>query len=194
VTLLSAIAAALALVLGILIGRIDSGTPQAVAPASPPATSMAAVTAPVVQEEIAAAAAADAAAPVATVTEDAAPEAGAAEGTSGLVFFDAPKLIVSKRAVVAALPLRHLNHTRRAVRVNWRIVDGTAVAGRDYAGPSSGTETFVEGHSFRILYVPIVANPGATRDRTFTVELTGVTPGASFGPTPSIEVTILGGP
>jgi hypothetical protein len=52
----------------------------------------------------------------------------------------------------------------------------------------------VEGHSFRILYVPIVANPGATRDRTFTVELTGVTPGASFGPTPSIEVTILGGP
>jgi hypothetical protein len=194
VTLLSAVAAGLALVLGILIGRFDSGTPQPVAPASPPAASIAAVAAPTVQEGNVALAAAVAAAPVATVTEDAAPEAAGAEGTSGLVFFDAPKMIVSKRAVVAALPLRHLNHARRAVRVNWRIVDGTALAGRDYAGPSSGIETFVEGHSFRILYVPIVANPGATRDRTFTVELTDVTPGASFGPTPSVEVTILGGP
>jgi hypothetical protein len=94
---------------------------------------------------------------------------------------------------VAAVPLRHLNHARRAVSVNWRTIDGTARSGRDYGGPTSGVEPFVEGNSFRILYVPIVPNPAATRDRTFTVELTAVSAGADLGPTSRVEVTILGG-
>jgi hypothetical protein len=191
--MLSAVAAALALVLGILIGRFDSGTPQVAERAPPPAGTIAAATPPGASEETIAAPATTPPEPAGTATVEAPPTA-ATEGTSGLVFFDAPKMIVSKRAVVAALPLRHLNHARRAVSVNWRIVDGTARAGRDYAGPESGVETFMEGHSFRILYVPILPNPGATGDRTFTVELSGVTSGASFGPTPSVEVTILGGP
>jgi hypothetical protein len=44
-----------------------------------------------------------------------------------------------------------------------------------------------------MLYVPIVPNASATRDRSFTVELTGVSAGAELGPTPRVEVTILGG-
>ena len=101
-------------------------------------------------------------------------------------------MIVSNRAVVAAIPLRHLNRARRAVNVSWRILDGSARAGSDYAGPASGVEPFIEGNSFRILYVPILPNARATPDRSFTVELTGVSGGADLGPTPRIEITILG--
>jgi hypothetical protein len=44
-----------------------------------------------------------------------------------------------------------------------------------------------------MLYVPIVPDVPAARDRSFTVELTGVSAGAEVGPTPRVEVTILGG-
>jgi hypothetical protein len=40
--------------------------------------------------------------------------------------------------------------------------------------------------------VPILANPGGTRDRQFTVELIAASPGADLGPTPRVVVTILG--
>jgi hypothetical protein len=78
------------------------------------------------------------------------------------------------------------------VKVNWRLIEGTARPGRDYGGPESGVESFVEGNSFRILYVPILANPGSSHDQEFTVELTAVSSGAELGPTPRVVVTILG--
>lgn len=187
------LAAGLALVLGILIGRLDSGPgsatviapslPRAAEPESPPVAQLPAADA----EVPAVGSPAEALAALAT-----AEEAIPARGPPGLVFFDGPKMIVSNRAVVAAIPLRHLNRARRAVNVSWRILDGSARAGRDYAGPASGVEPFIEGNSFRILYVPILPNARATPDRSFTVELTGVSGGADLGPTPRIEITILG--
>jgi hypothetical protein len=78
------------------------------------------------------------------------------------------------------------------VRVNWRIIEGSALPGRDYGGPESGVESFVAGNNFRILYVPIVANPAVAQDRTFVVELTGATPGVEVGGAPRVAVTILG--
>ena len=60
------------------------------------------------------------------------------------------------------------------------------------AGPASGVESFVAGNNFRILYVPIVANPATPQDRTFVVELTGASPGVELGGAPRIAVTILG--
>jgi hypothetical protein len=103
-------------------------------------------------------------------------------------------MVVSGRAVVAPIPLRHLSRERRAVRVHWRAIDGSARAGRDYGGPKSGVEHFVEGNSFRILYVPLIAGPAPGRDRSFTIELTEVSGGAALGPTARVEVTILGDP
>jgi hypothetical protein len=76
--------------------------------------------------------------------------------------------------------------------VNWRIIEGSALAGEDFGGPQSGVESFAAGHSFRILYVPILANPAATRDRTFVVELSDASPGTQLVRTPRIAVTILG--
>jgi hypothetical protein len=194
-TLLSSIAAGLALVLGILIGRIDSAVEPSASQPTPPraeAASPAPSAMPGPDVAVGKAPAAVRPAPASEPASVAAAEPPAAAAASGLVFFDGPTMRVSNRAVVAAIPLRHLNRERRAVSVNWRVVDGTARAGRDYAGPPSGTEPFIEGNSFRILYVPILPRSGATADRTFSVELTAASAGASLGPTSRVEVTILG--
>jgi serine/threonine protein kinase len=189
------LAAGAALVLGILIGRLDPGSAPAVAtmptstrspePQLPP-QALPQSTIPVAQDS-----AADPAAEPPGLAAAADP-ALAARGAPGLVFFDVPRMEVSKRAVVAAIPLRHLNRARRPVSVHWRTIDGTARAGQDYGGPPTGVESFVEGNSFRILYVPIVPDANATGDRSFTVELVGVSGGADLGPTAQIEVKILG--
>jgi serine/threonine protein kinase len=189
-----ALAAGLMLVLGILIGRLDPGAkldppvPAAVTLARSTEASMAPGPSPVpvpqsgsptgrpqVNEE---------SAPIEPQTRPSA--------SAGLVTFDLPTMMVSNRAVVAAIPLRHLSARPRDVRVNWRIIEGSARPGRDYGGPESGVESFVAGNNFRILYVPIVANPASPRDRTFVVELTGATPGVEVGGAPRIAVTILG--
>ena len=111
---------------------------------------------------------------------------------TGLVFFDHPHMVVSRRAVVVPVPLRHLSHSRRAVNVHWRAIDGSASSGRDYGGPQSGVEHFVEGNSFRMLYVPLVPGQTARRDRSFTIELTEASAGMELGPTSRVEITILG--
>ena len=187
------LAAGLALVLGILIGRFDSG-PGSTAVIAPALRQAAEPESPTATQSSAADADIHAVAPQAEAQAEVATPAGPipARGPPGLVFFDGPKMVVSNRAVVAAIPLRHLSHVRRAVNVSWRILDGSARAGRDYAGPASGVEPFIEGNSFRILYVPILPNARTALERTFTVELTGVSDGTDLGPTPRIEVTILG--
>ena len=183
---LAAIAAGLALLLGILIGRFDTSVESPVPDAPPPRLEAAspppvAVAPPVML-------------PSPAVTEPTTPPATAdvPAGPPGMVFFDAAGMVVSKRAVVAAIPMRHLSRVKRAVTVNWRLIEGSARPGRDYGGPESGVESFVEGNSFRILYVPILANPGGARDRQFTVEMTATSPGTELGPTPRVVVTVLG--
>ena len=76
--------------------------------------------------------------------------------------------------------------------VAWRVVAGTALAGRDYGGPESGVGHFSEGHTFRMIFVPLLRDANATDNRSFTVELTGVSSGARLGVKNRIVVTILG--
>jgi hypothetical protein len=187
-------AALLALVLGILIGRLGGEPETAPAPAPIPQQRVEPepIAGPTGSTEPADVAAPPAV-PAAVVEAAEEPAAQPAQsGPPGLVFFDAPGMVVSRRAVVAPIPLRHLSHARRAVSVRWRAIDGTARSGRDYVGPTSGVEHFVEGNSFRMLYVPLVPSPSARRDRSFTVELTEASQGTELGPVASVEVTILG--
>ncbi len=187
-------AAVLALVLGILIGRLDSAPPS---PASAPALMSPLDTAEAASVPPAATATGLRAEHGPRVAEPD-PEGGdaiqAAPVPVGQVSFELAAMAVSNRAVVAAIPLRHASFgdEPRDARVNWRIIEGSARPGQDFGGPESGVESFVSGNTFRILYVPIVANPPATRDRTFVVELTAASPGVELGPTPRIAVTILG--
>jgi serine/threonine protein kinase len=184
--LLAALAAGLALLVGIYIGRVRE--PDV---ATPPPSPAGVVPQPV---EVAPPEPAPVAVPPREVPPplEEAPKAEPVVGPPGIVFFGSPRMIVSKNAVVAAIPMRNLSKVRRAATVHWQIIEGTARVDRDFAGPMSGTESFIEGNSFRIRYIPILQVPAATRDRRFTVEMTGVSAGTELGPTPRIEVTILG--
>jgi serine/threonine protein kinase len=112
---------------------------------------------------------------------------------SGPVSFESASMVVSRHTVMAAIPVRRLDSGGRSARINWRAIDGSAVAGRDYSGPKSGVARFVEGHTFGMIYVPIVNDSQAAGDKSFTVELTRASPGASLGSTRRIIVTIQGG-
>jgi len=106
------------------------------------------------------------------------------------ISFDAAAMVVSRRAVAAAIPVRRLDQPDRRVSVTWRTMDGTALAGRDYGGPQTGLASFAEGQKVHVIYVPIVNEAEATGDRTFTVELTAASPRASLGSIRRLIVTI----
>ncbi len=186
---LSAIAAGTALVMGILIGRFNAEPVQVVVERAPPPAVVSSTAAE--SPELSASAGVER---LALPERAASPEVAPVQAglPPGLVSFDSSRMIVSKRALVAAIPLRHLNRASLEVEVSWRVIEGSARPGLDYGGPTTGVETFVEGNTFRILYVPIVANSRTTEDRTFTVELTGTSAGATVGTMRRIEVTILG--
>lgn len=106
------------------------------------------------------------------------------------VSFDAAAMVVSRRAVAAAIPVRRLDQPDRRVSVTWRTMDGTALAGRDYGGPQTGLASFAEGKMVHIVYVPIVNEAETAGDRTFTVELTAASPRANLGSIRRLNVTI----
>jgi hypothetical protein len=115
----------------------------------------------------------------------------AAESRPGFVAFESDALAVSSRAVVAAIPVRHFTDGPRSVEVGWRVLEGSARAGRDFEGPLSGVARFAEGHTFRVIYVPITIHPGTIGERTFAVELTQASGGAGLGAMRRVLVTIL---
>jgi hypothetical protein len=64
--------------------------------------------------------------------------------------------------------------TRAAITVNWRLVPGSASAGSDYTGPTTGSVTIPYSNWGTSFTVPLVYdgfNEAATE--TFTVQLTG---------------------
>jgi hypothetical protein len=188
-------AAGLALVLGILIGRLDTAEGPATVPASvTPVKAAEAAPGPVAASAIAAESPDAQGAAAGEDRRPAVDPVAALPAPTGEINFDLPAMAVSNQAVVAAIPLRHAmpGGGARDARVNWRIIEGSARAGQDFGGPQSGVESFAAGNTFRILYVPLVANPRTTRDRTFVVELTGASPGIQIGGTPRVAVTILG--
>lgn len=194
----SATTIGVAIVLGVLIGRFgfESGSePESVLRGAPTIAVVTAGNASTsgVAAGVGAAAIAD---PETTVLPSAVPTVIVSRAgppmQAGRVSFDSASMMVSRRTVAAALPVRRLDHEGRNARIGWRAIDGTAVAGRDYGGPGNGVASFSGDHAFRMIYVPIVNDAQAAGDRSFTVELTDASPGASLGSTPRIIVTILG--
>lgn len=60
-----------------------------------------------------------------------------------------------------------------AIRIDYELVDGTAVAGADYQGPTSGTATIPANESFVKVVVPLIADGVTEPAETFTLRLTG---------------------
>lgn len=150
----------------------------------PPAIAAAAPAAPAPRAVEPVPVASEPAAPPAPVAQAAAPAPALPQAS-----FKETEMVVSRGTVSAAIPIRLEPGAARA-RVAWRTIDGSAVAGRDYGGPTSGVAQFQERQTDRILYVPIVTDAAADADRSFTVELTGARSGARLGSPRRLTVTI----
>src|SRR6185503_15307048 len=106
-------ALAIALGIGILIGRGEPDAPPPVLPAATPPIEALASAVPATDEIRQSASTGQVAASTEPASDVGKPPAKPAPATqAGLVSFDSPMMIVSKRAVVAAIPLRHFSHVR----------------------------------------------------------------------------------
>lgn len=107
------------------------------------------------------------------------------------IAFTAPAVTVSARASAAALTLLRSDGRDGRLRVGWRIKEGTAVAGRDFTGPSSGSIEFAHLQTMRSLYIPLQSHLGRSGVRKFTVELTAASDGVLIQPNHAVTVTIV---
>lgn len=87
------------------------------------------------------------------------------------ITFDSGFMVVSQRAVAAAIPVRRMDGAGQRVSVAWRATDGTAVSGRDYVDPGGGVAWLAEGQTVTIIYVPIMTGAATVGDRSFTIDL-----------------------
>ena len=173
------LAAAALLVVGLLAGGLLAVLKPS-PPAAPPPQGRPAVAAPQPAPvapaavggglEIDAGTAVAAAAPLEVLIPDTGPNRIVAVAPVQRFAFETDSVTVSHAASAAALRVwREGPSTGRAL-VSWRLVEGTARAGRDFSGPTSGTLSFADGQTMSTLFVPLVT--GAAGDTTFTVELT----------------------
>jgi hypothetical protein len=78
------------------------------------------------------------------------------------------------------------------VTVAWAITgDGTAVAGDDYTGPTSGVVTFDVNPTTQILPIPIVNRPGGQGPRSVVVQLGPAGGGGALGAQTTATLWIL---
>ncbi len=106
------------------------------------------------------------------------------------VSFRTPAMTVSRLANAAAIELWREGRASGRSRVAWQISEDSARAGRDFDGPLSGEEVFVDGQRARVLFVPIRGDTGIRSDRSFTVSLRPLEARTSLGEQTSIRVTI----
>jgi hypothetical protein len=104
--------------------------------------------------------------------------------------FAAESLTVSRAATSAALRLRRQGPATGRAQVSWRIVDGTARAGRDFTGPTAGRLVFADRQTLSTLFVPLLRTTTETGDATFSVEIDQVGSQARVGEVPRITVQL----
>lgn len=160
--------------------------------AAPPVTTSAGQNSPPqVQPALIAPVQAAAPPPAATATE--APKRPRVAPRPQQIAFTADAITVSSRAAAVALTLERSNGRSGRVRIGWRIKEDTAVAGRDFNAPLSGSIEFADLQTVRSLFIPLSpATAGAQSGdpRTFIIELTSASNGARVSAARSVAVTI----
>jgi glucose/arabinose dehydrogenase len=111
--------------------------------------------------------------------------------TAGVIQFSPATLSVSE-AVVGAKAVLTVTRSQKAsgVSVDWAVTGGTAVAGTDYAGPTSGTLTFDADVLTRPIELALLDRDGAQGSRTVVVTLSHPTGGATLGGQKTATLTI----
>ena len=134
--------------------------------------------------------------PTSTPAPDAtpAPQAASPAATPGppaqRIEFASGPVLVSRSAPAAAISLRRNAGSSGRTVVRWRIDEGSARSGRDFAGPLSGTLVLADGQEAGTVFVPLAAAPGATEDRGFSVTIESVLGPAIKGERTRVDVTL----
>jgi len=84
--------------------------------------------------------------------------------------FEPATVVVSERAVAAALTITR-SDTRDNLRIQWRVIDGSAHAGVDYEPLTSTTAVFARNQARRTIYINLKNNLAAHGDRSLAVEM-----------------------
>jgi hypothetical protein len=106
------------------------------------------------------------------------------------VAFGSGRLVVSRKAISAAIPVRRSGEPTGRLELAWRIVEGSARAGRDFIGSTSGVVVLAEGQRVSTLFVPLASATRASGDATFTVILEQVRGPARIAGAASTEVIL----
>jgi hypothetical protein len=106
------------------------------------------------------------------------------------VAFDRGSLLVSRGAPAAAIPVSRMAGSRGRALLAWRIEEGSARAGRDFAGPLSGMLVLADGQERATVFIPLLDGRGATDDRDFSVVIDKVAGVAAKGEVARVDVTL----
>ena len=113
-------------------------------------------------------------------------------GDFGSVQFDQPDVVVNEQAGSVTLKVKRLVGSRGAASVQYQLNGGSAVAGVDYTGTTSGTLTWVDGdRSDRDLVFNLTNDGLVNGTRTFTLQLFNAVYPVELGAFASATVTIL---
>ena len=88
---------------------------------------------------------------------------------------------------VAAITIDRVSGASGTITVDYATSNGTAIAGTDYT-TTNGTLTFLNGETFKTIFVPLINNTKDEPSRSFSVTLSNPTGGAFLaGPSTHVE-------
>jgi hypothetical protein len=82
---------------------------------------------------------------------------------------------IAESAPAAVVMLRRIGDPSPPLSVTWRLADGSALAGEDYAASKSGTARFRSGQMERTIFVPLVDDATPELEEFFTLQLSSRT-------------------
>lgn len=108
---------------------------------------------------------------------------------AGVFQFGLDKFSIVRSAPRALISVNRVNGSKGSVSVKYKTVDGTAVAGTNYAA-MEGTLTFADGETNQTITIPLKNNQPNGYNKRFAVELFDPS-GATLGQPKVIELTLL---
>ena len=108
---------------------------------------------------------------------------------AGIIEFDVASRTVNETDGTVTLVVTRHDGSSGAVAVDYTTRDGTAIAGQDFTG-TSGRLQFAAGETSKTIVVGLRTDALSESNETFTVDLTGVSGGATLGARKSAVVAI----